>query len=184
MTRTRIILALAGLLVLVAIPYAWATIDGVYSIGVQINDRRTVGLNTNANLPVNATPSITYSNGSGASQATTLFQATRTFSGTTDTLSLSSGLSDAYGSAVVLVRVKAVFFLNNGTSTIVIGGGTGAMSSWLSATGTLTIPAGGFVGSATPDATGWVVTSGTADKIQVTGTSGQTYQVVVLGSTS
>ncbi len=164
----------------------WASIDGTTSIQFQINDRRTVGLNSGVNISINPTPSVTFANGSGANQANQLYQATRTFSGTTDTLQVSSAgsLKDSYGTAVALVRIKAVYVQNTGTSSITIGGGSSPVTTLLNSTGTVTLPAGGFAVFVTPDATGWTVTASTADTITVTGTSGQTYSVGILGATS
>jgi hypothetical protein len=183
--RKRFIAA-AAVVCLAGLPLALASIDGTTSIQFQINDRRQVGLNPGVNISVNPTPSLTFSNGSAAGQANQLFQANRTFSGTTDALKLSSAgtLVDGYGTPVTLVRVKAIYFQNTGTSSIVIGAGTAPMTTWLNAAGTMTIPAGGFFLCVTPDATGWTITATTADTITVTGTSGQTYSVGILGATS
>lgn len=161
------------------------SIDGTVSLSFAANDRRTIGLNSGVNIPVNAVPSVTFTNGSGANQAGTLFQAIRTFAGSTDTLVLSSGLTDSYGTAVALVRIKALLIINNGTASITVGAaGTHPLSSLLNATGTLTLPPGASFLAVTPDATGWVVTSSSADQLQISGTSGQTYEVVVLGSST
>lgn len=160
------------------------SIEGTVSLSFVANDRRTIGLNSNTNIPVNATPGVTYSNGSGAAQVATLFQAVRTFSGSTDVLDLNTGLTDSYGTAVALVRIKAIAIINNGTAAITIGAGTDPITTLLNSTGTLTLPVGAWFAAATPDATGWVVTASTACNLQVSGTSGQTYEVVVLGSAS
>lgn len=169
--------------VLLAPILALASIDGVISGSFTANDRRTIGLNANTNIPVNAQPAITFTNGTGAGQAQVLYQATRTFSGSSDTLNLGGGggLFDSYGTAVALTSIKAIYINNTGTSSIAVGAGTNPITTWLNSTGTMTIPPGAFVTVATPDATGWVVTASTACNLNFTGTSGQAYQVVVLG---
>jgi hypothetical protein len=185
--RRQSIIFAALFIVVLSLPaaVALASVDGTISFGFQMNDRRIIGLNANTNIPVNATPSITFSNGAGANQVNQFFQATRTFSGTTDNLNLASGLTDSYGSSVALVRVKAIIIINNGANTITIGNASPhPWNTLLSAAGTVTIPAGGFFGAGTPDATGWTITSGSNDTLLVTGTSGQTYQVVIAGSTT
>ena len=173
---------MATMLVLLPVSWALATIDGVVSIGFVGNDRRTVGINTNANLSANAQPSIAYSNGTGANQVQVLYQAVRTFSGTTDTLNLTSGLTDAYGTAVVLTAGKALLIQNNSaTNTIVIGAGTTPITSLLNSTGTITLNPGAFFCVADPTAAGWTITASTACNFNLTGTSGQTYTVIVMG---
>lgn len=160
------------------------SIDGTISATFNANDRRTVGINSSANLPVNAQPTITYTNGTAANQVQVLFQATRTFSGSTDTLNLGSGggLTDSYGTPVALTAGKAVFFQNlSTTNTITIGGGTNPISTLLNSTGTLTLNPGAFVVIADPSAAGWAITATTACDFNVAGTSGQQYQFAVLG---
>lgn len=181
--RSLPIAAALAAAVLLAPIAALASIDGVVSTGFTANDRRSIGINSNTNIPVNAQPSVAFTNGSGAGQAQVLYQASRTFSGTTDSLNLGTGggLSDSYGTAVALTAIKAVYLYNTGTSSITVGAGTNPITTMLNSTGTLTIPAGAFVVLATPDATGWVVTASTACNLNFTGTSGQTYQIAVLG---
>lgn len=161
------------------------SIDGSVAIAFTFNDRRTVSTGTSANLVTNPSGgTASFSNGSAALQVSQVFGANRTLSGTTDTLNLNTGLADSYGTNVTLLRFKAIFVLNTGTSSIVVGGGTDALSTLLSATGTLTFPPGAGFAAFTPDATGWVVTPSTAMNLLITGTSGQTYQVSVAGSTT
>lgn len=160
------------------------TIDSVVSASFLANDRRTVGLNTNANLPVNAQPATTFTNGTGAGGVQVLYQATRTFSGSSDALNLGTGggLADSYGTAVALTSAKAIMFNNTGTSSITIGAGSNPITTLLNSTGTLTLPAGAWAVFATPDATGWAITATTACNFNVSGTNGQTYQFIVLGN--
>lgn len=160
-------------------------IDGTVSTTFNLNDRRTVGLTTSANLPVNTTPSFTYTDGSGALGANLLYQATRTFSGSTDNVDLAGVLTDSYGSTVTLVRVKAILIVNNSTTnTVTVGAGTNPWLTLLNSTGTVTLPAGAWFAAATGDATGWAVTAGTGDILKLAGTSGQTYNLIVVGASS
>ena len=158
------------------------SIDGTVSAAFTANDRRTVGLNSNSNIPVNATPATAFTNGSGANQAQVLWQASRALSGTTDTLDLQFGLSDSYGTAVDLTAVKAIYVQNtSATNNIVLGNaGSNPWSGLLSATGTLTLLPGDWFVAATPSSAGWAVSS-TSLNLLVTGTSGQTYSIALLG---
>ena len=131
-------------------------------------------------MPSRRSPSPT---GPGAGQAQVLYQANRTFSGTTDVLNFGSGggLSDSYGTTIALTAIKAIYINNTGTSSITVGAGSNPIVTLLNSTGTLTLPSGAIHFDATPDATGWVVTATTACNLTFTGTSGQTYQIAVLG---
>jgi hypothetical protein len=161
----------------------FASIDGTVAVAFQANDRRTVGVNTNANLPVNLTPSVVFSNGSGASQASVLYQGSLSLSGGVYSVDLNGTLTDSYGSTVNLVRVKAIAFQNNSASnSMTLGNGTDAWATLLNSTGTLTIPPGGWFVFSTPDATGWTVTASTADILKVAGTGTDGFTIVVLGS--
>ena len=146
-------------------------------------DVRNVGLNAGANIPINNTSATNFITGTGALGVQVLFQQTRTFSGTTDTLDLFSGLSDSYGTPVVLTAVKAIQVVNTGTSLITLGdAGSNPWNTFLGATSTLILPPGAWLMAATPDATGWVVGTSTNVNFLVTGTSGQTYTIALLGT--
>lgn len=152
---------------------------GSASINFQANDPTTFGLTAGVNVGVNETATIAFANGSGANGFNLIYQAPRTFSGTTDVLNLTSGLVDSGGNAIDAARIKGVFVVNTGNANVVVGAGTDPVVSLLNATGTLTLPPGAFFAAATPDSTGWVVTASTAMNLTLTGTSGQTYQIVL-----
>lgn len=161
------------------------SIDGSVAVTYNFNDRRTVGFGTGSILSVNASNGCqaSFSNGAGALQVGEIYGAEGTFSGTTQTFNMSTGLTDLYGSAIALLRFKAILIFNpSPTNTIVVGGGSDAVSTWLNATGTITLPPGAFTMSATPDATGWAVTASTAMNILLTGTSGQAWWLGFAGS--
>jgi hypothetical protein len=188
MSRRIRLAALSALLTVIVasafvLPAARASIDGVISFAFQVNDRRTVGLNTSANLPVNTAPSISFTNGAGAGQAKILYQGNLTLSSGTLSVDLNGVLADSYGSTVSLVRVKGIFIKNTATTPLVVGAaGSNPWNTLLNSTGTLTLPASAWVAAATPDATGWAVTASTGDLLLFTGTGSGTFQVVILGS--
>ena len=178
--------AVALLLLLVAgtVRYAWASIDGTVGATFTVNDRRTIGINTNANLPVNAQPSISFADGTGAGQAKVLYQGKLSLSAGAYSLDLNGVLTDSYGSTVSLVRVKAIYIQNNSTSNSQTFGAA-ASNAWatlLNSTGTITLPAGAWFVAATPDATGWAVTASTGDLLKVAGTGTDQFTIVVIGS--
>lgn len=177
-------LVLLGLTLTLCTAAAYAAIDGTASIVLQINDRRSIGLNKAVNIAINPSPSITFADGTGASSANKVYQATRSLTAGADSIDLAGSLTDSYGSTAVFVRVKAVYIRNNGTATMTFGAGSNPWATMLNSTGTLKVPAGGFVLIATPDATGYTVTAGTGDLLNVSGTGTETYDIAILGATS
>jgi hypothetical protein len=160
------------------------TIDGTVGATFTMNDRRTVGINTNANLPVNAQPSITFANGAGANQAKVLYQGKLSLSAGALSVDLNGVLTDSYGSTVSLVRVKAIYIQNNSASNPQTFGAA-ASNAWatlLNSTGTITLPAGAWFIAATPDATGWAVTAATGDLLKAAGTGTDQFTLVLIGS--
>jgi hypothetical protein len=157
------------------------TITGTFNA----QDVRVVGLNTNANLPINNTTSTGFVTGTGALGTQVLWQSPpRTLSGTTDILNLFSGVPlDSYGTPVVLTSVKAGQIVNTGTSLITLGAASSnPWNTFLGATSTLILPPGAWIMFATPDVTGWAVGTSTNVNLLVTGTSGQTYTIALLGT--
>ncbi|HLY82028.1 MAG TPA: hypothetical protein VKQ71_03530 [Acidimicrobiales bacterium] len=169
--------------VLFATPAVYATVDGVISAQVQLNDRRNVGINAAANLSVNAAPSTSYTSGVGANQGNILYQATLTMTAGAYALNLTTA-TDSYGTALGTVRIKGIYIKNTATTSMTVGAGTTPVTTLLNSTGTLTLPAGAWFSAATPDATGWVVTPSTAMLINFAGTGTATFQVVILGGSS
>ena len=163
--------------------HAYFTIDGTVSISFTANDRRTVGINTSANLPVNAQPGFTYTNGSGANQAGVLYQGSLALTSGTNNVDLNGVLTDSYGTTVSLVRVKALFFQNNSVSnTMTIGNGTNPFVGILNSTGTITVQPGDCFCFVSGSATGYVVTASTGDILKVAGTGTDGFTLVILGS--
>lgn len=160
-------------------------IDATIGFSVVINDRRAIGLAPNVNVGVNATPSVQFANGTGAGQVDKNYHATRTFSGATDDLDLTGVLTDAFGGTITEARIKTLYIKNNSTTnTIVLGNATSnAWATLLGATHTLTLRPGAIfqVTCDANDVTGWAVTAATGDIFRLTGTSGQTYDIALLG---
>jgi hypothetical protein len=158
------------------------SVNATVSFGFVANDVRTVGLNSNTNIPCNVQSSVTFTNGAGANGAQVLFQGSYTLSGTTQTFDFFSGLTDSYGTAVVLTGVKALFVQNTGTSLITLGdASSNPWNTFLNSTGTITLNPGDIIMAATPTAAGWAVGTSTNVNFLVTGTSGQTFNIAFLG---
>lgn len=180
----RVSSALLLIAIVLAAPFvALASIDGTIAASFTVNDRRTVGLNSNTNIPINVQPSTSFTNGTGAGQVQVLWQAARTLSGTTDSLNINSAtLTDSYGTPVALTAVKGLYIQNTST-TATITVGAAATNPWtglFNATGTVTLQPGDWIVVCSPTAAGWAASS-TSAVIQVTGTSGQGYQIALVG---
>lgn len=160
------------------------SIDGTVSASFQINDRRSVGIGANANIPCNAQASATFADGAGALQANVLYQANLALIAGAKSLDLNGVLEDSYGSTVSLLRVKGLYVKNTGVTDLTFGAGTTPMTTLLNSTGTITLPPGAACVFMTPDATGWAVTASTADLLNFTGTGTGTFSVAVLGAAS
>jgi hypothetical protein len=159
------------------------SIDGTVSASFTANDRRTVGINANANLPVNVQPATSFTNGTGANQAQVLYQASRTLSGSTDSVDINGAtINDSYGTPIALTAVKALYIQNlSSSNTITVGGASSnPWTGLFNSTGTFTLQPGDWIVVCTPTAAGWAASS-TSKIIQVAGTSGQSYQIALLG---
>lgn len=160
-------------------------IDGTITLQTNLNDRRTVGVNsTSVNVPANLTLAPTFSDGAGALQANVLYAGNLALSAGTNNVDLNGVLTDQWGSSVALLRVKGIMVVNTGATTLTVGAGTNPWATFLNSTGTITLPAGAGFAALTPDATGWTVTAATGDILKFAGTGSATFQLVVLGASS
>src|SRR5262245_29161837 len=147
-------------------------ISGTISATFQMDDTRSSGLATTARIGINKSVATAFTDGSGALQVSTLWHATRTFSGTTDSLDLNGVLADAFGSTVSNLRIKGWYFQNLSIANNVVIGAAGS-NPWiglLNATGTLTMKPGDWFMFGCPGATGWTVVASTGDMLLMTGT--------------
>lgn len=170
-------------------------LSGNIAFSLGINIPGTLGLNTNANLGL---PSyqVTFpiGDGTGAGQGNKLHTSVRTFSTANDDLDLAGGITDNLGVTLTFARVIAVMVRNRSASNgITVGGSpTNAWTAMLGAGATASLaaaPGGAATGTGTsaillfnPSAAGWAVTAGTGDIFRITGTVGQSYDLVILGS--
>jgi hypothetical protein len=120
-------------------------------------------------------------------QADLMFADTRTIaaSGSED-LDLAGVLTDAFGqliaaAEIVLIYVKAAAA---NTNSVIIGAATAPFAGPLGALGTYTVKPGEFYFAASES--GWAVGAGATDDLKIAnsgGTTGVTYDIVVLGRT-
>jgi hypothetical protein len=158
-------------------------IDGTIGGSFTMNDRRTVGLNTGANIAVNFAPSFTFADGVGALQANLIYHASLALTAGVFNFDLAGALTDAFGTSVALARVKALLFSNDSATNIMTLGNhaTAAWATWLGATSTLIVRPGGIILAVAPDATGWAVTATTGDILKIAGTGTDAFRIAVAG---
>lgn len=164
------------------------------SIDATLSDDAATGDLSTASAASAATKSVTsvrLTDGTGAGQADLLFADTRVLTASTsEDLDLAGVLTDIFGNTVTAVRIKAILIQAAAANTtdVIVGAGTNAWETLLNDTGTLTLPPGAaFLATAgVADATGWTVTAGTGDILQVEETGGEdvTYNILVIGASA
>lgn len=143
------------------------------------------------NAPINLNRQYNFQDGVGANQANRIWSDTRTIAASsTDTLDLAGVLSDAFGATLTFARVKALFVSAHSTNTnnVIVGGGSNPFVTWVGgAAHTVTVRPGGCFLLIAPDATGYAVTAGTGDILQIANSGGGTSvtcDVVIIGGAS
>lgn len=151
----------------------------------------SLGGNTNtATASMNLVTS--FADGTGAGQANKVYGATRTLAATTsEDLDLNGVLVDEFGTVITFTRVVAIFIqLKTAGSTLLVGGAAAnQFINWVGdATDKVRIRTGaaakGWFGLWCDDATGYVVTAGTGDKLKIDnpGAGSVDYDIIIIGS--
>lgn len=146
-----------------------------------------------ADVPLVVRTATQLASGVGAGQADKVFHDRRTLaaSGSED-LDLAGVLLDAFGAVITFARIKGLYITASASNTnnVVIGAAvSNPWSTLLSATGTITLRPGAFIGLGTgvADAVCYGVTPATGDLLHVVnsgaGTS-VTYDVVIIGASA
>lgn len=140
-----------------------------------------VGLATSSLIPVlNRDYSESFAVGTGANQVATRYCAIRTLGGATETLDLAGVLTDEFGDTITFAAIKAIAVYNSDDAAITID--TTISNGWTAAlNGVITLAPGALLLLVDPSATGWAVTAGTGDLIEIGGTTGKTYEIVIFG---
>lgn len=157
-------------------------VTGTISGSFSMHDRRTVGINTNVDVPISWSPSSAFTDGVGALQGNQIYQGSLALTAGVYNFDLSGVLTDGFGTSVALARVKAIGFINNGTSLMTLGNhATAAWATWLGGTSTKVVRPGGWFIDVAPDATGWAVTATTADILKIAGTGTDGFYIFIVG---
>jgi hypothetical protein len=146
-----------------------------------------------AKFPARLQRSVNLTDGTAAGQANRVFSDRRSIaaSGAED-LDLAGVLLDAFGAAITFARIKGLYIAAASTNVNNVVVGADATNPWatlLSATGTITLRPGAcfaaFAGAA--DGTGYAVTAGTGDLLQVANSgagSAVEYDIFVVGASA
>ena len=135
--------------------------------------------------------SLQFTAGTGALQCDQIYtqQGTLTY-GQSTTLTLSA-LTDCFGAALVMARLKGYAFINNSSvsnTSFAVGGAGNTVNLFTPQTASESIPMGGFVSKGFADATGIPITVASSDKLVITnnGSAGSTtvYNLYLLGASA
>jgi hypothetical protein len=126
------------------------------------------------------TDRLSWTDGTGASAANKQWNDYRTLGGSADSLDLAGSLANRIGETASFTKVRLFAFKADSTNAgnLTVGGGSNA---WAAAFGTLTAAPGSLYFLKCPTTAGWAVTAGTGDICQVSGTSGDKYEIYFAG---
>ncbi len=137
--------------------------------------------------------SVTLTNGTGGAGTANLLYALQTTiaGGGNTTITLDSGITDFFGTSIVMVRVKVIFIALTTATTatsVLVGNGTNPFINWVgSGAHTVRIRNGGFLCLACQDATAYAVTASTGDVLKILNEDGvntATLQIAIIGATT
>ena len=156
------------------------TVSGNYTSNVAIGSvSHTLGYVQN----------LLIANGTGAGQADQVFANTYTVTSSgTQVLNLTSTILDAFGNALTFATIKGIIVAASATNTnnVLVGAGTDPVINYLAGTTPqIVVRPGGFLCLMTADATGYAVTTSTADRLTLTNSAGSTsvtFDVILIGN--
>jgi hypothetical protein len=106
----------------------------------------------------------------------------RTLGGSSESLDLAGSLVSRAGTSATFARVKSIVITADAANAgnLTIGGGSNPWNTLF--TGTVILRPGTQLIISTDDATGYTVTAGTGDLLQVAGASGYSYEIAITGN--
>lgn len=140
----------------------------------------------------NQTADAGYAAGTGTGKADKLFSDQRTLAASgTENLDLAGVLADPLGATLTFGHVKAIYIhaAAANTNDVCVGGAAsnGFVGPFADATDIACVKPGGALLITAPAGAGWAVTASTGDLLKVAnsgGTTGVTYDVVIVGTSS
>jgi len=158
------------------------------TLQIQATLSRALDLDT-AQDPLSLTRSVALSDGAGAGQADASFHDRRTLaSAAGEDLDVAAGLTDAFGQAVALARVKALYLrnLSAGDALLVGGAAVGALGLFADPSDVLALRPGGILLLTAPDADGVPVAGSGKLRLEHSGDTGEDldYEIVLIGASA
>ncbi len=147
---------------------------------------KTLDLDT-ARDAINLSRGVSLENGTGANQANSIWHDNRTLAdAANETIDLHDGsLLNAFGDALVLTKLKAIYIKNNSVDACLLIGAAATVQLGLFnvVTDVLKLQPGGELFITAPNDTGIVTTTNSKLKLahDGTGTSNLTYDIIVVG---
>lgn len=177
-----------------------ATLTSKFTLLVNSVLRNTVGVQSCDGIFDRAS-AFTWASGVGADSADKIYTTTitRTHGAPAGDLDLAGTLTDIFGSTITMARIKALFVFAAAANinSVVVGGGVSAPITTMlfdyvatvAAQPAIKVRPGGVLALIAPQATAYVVTATTADKLQIAsgdedGTTSVSCDVVVVGASA
>lgn len=189
--RNRLLVALAGLLLVAGVTFATTTLTATAIFGVSGTHVNDLDLGNDPSYSFKGGKTISFANGTGASQADMVFADQRTIAAsTTEDLDVAGGaLVDAFGNTFTIAELKVLMVCAAAANTnnVVLGGDANSVPFFGDATDIVSIKPGGCFQLADPSAGGYAVTAATGDIIQVANSGAGTtvtYDIIIAGSSS
>lgn len=140
--------------------------------------------------PLKYRKAYTFTDGSGANQASKIFQDQRTLGASaTEDLDLAGSLTNPLLGATVFSKIRGMLIAPAAANTNTVNVGGAASNGWITwvgdATDVVKVRPGGLILLLAPDVTAYAVTAATGDLLTVTnggGTTPVTYDIILLGS--
>lgn len=140
---------------------------------------------------LSAPAEIELENGTAASKADLCFSDTRQLAASAnEDLDLAGSLPDAFGTTLTFVKIKHIYIkaaaANTNSVIVKPASSNGFTGPFGAATHTLTIPPGGYIELSAP-VSGWAVTAGTGDKINIANSAAGTtvdYDIIIVGTSA
>jgi hypothetical protein len=146
------------------------TLQNKISTDIQSKLTGTVGLSA-------VTSNITNKQSATLATTDTVYTDTLAIAGGATSIDLNGTLDDPLGDAITFDTVMLVFIINNGDNAMTVGGANNI--PMLGAGDVMNLAVGSYFQYV--DEAGITVTAGTGDLITVSGTNGDTFDIVVIG---
>lgn len=188
--KRRTIILIAVALIFAAGITAWGSLTAKTNILFSVTHTKTLDLNTLRDV-ISTTRGKNFTNGTGANQANVIWHDNRTLqdpptADANETLDVNDGtLTDAFGDAVTVAKLKAIYVKNNSAdANLLIGGATATqLELFADPCDILKVRPGGEFFLTSPDATGITVGNNSDLKLahDGTGSSSLTYDIILIG---